>query len=81
MTFQELCKWSEDQGRSETDVLYWYALSEVQSIRDMTDSDLAEMLVSGIKYDREYVTGHWEGLDEDDQKNYRMYMTDSWKGQ
>lgn len=78
MTYDELVEWAKTQSKTETDVIKWYALSDVQAIRDMTDSEMVEWLIAGAKYDMSYVKEHWEGLDTQSQSDYQQYMTDEW---
>lgn len=79
MKWEQLLDWAKAQGKDEDDVLNWYVLSELPSIRNMSDREMADMLRSGIKYDRMFVSSHWEDLDDEGQKSYLTYMTNDWK--
>lgn len=81
MTFDQLIEWAKSKGRTVDDMVWWFALSECQSIRDLDDKELTEMLVQGIKYDSEHVKDVFEGLEPQDQKDYMRYMEDFWLGQ
>lgn len=81
MTWEELIEWAKTQGKTETDVIRWFAQSEVQSIKDMTDKEMIDWLIEGVKYDRAYVESLWLGLEASDQNDYIVYMTDNWKGE
>lgn len=81
MTWEDLIAWAKAKGKDESDVLDWYALSEVQSIRELDDQEMVDVLRAGIKYDRAYVEDHWTTLDDETQQLYLTYMTDAWKEQ
>lgn len=81
MTWEELIEWAKTQGKTETDVIRWFAQSEVQSIKDMADEEMIDWLIEGVKYDRAYVESLWLGLEAGDQNDYLVYMTDSWTGE
>lgn len=78
MTYAELLTHLGLRGKTEQDLFFWYALSEVQGLKDMSDEELAELLVTGIKYDRNTVKGHWDSLDQETKSDYLVYMNDFW---
>lgn len=80
MTYDQLLEWAKAKGKTETDVIKWYAFSEVQAIKDMTDEEMVDWLMKGaFKYDHDYVKSHWDNMDEQTQKEYLQFMTESWE--
>lgn len=79
MTYDELLVYIQERhGKSETDLIKWYALSDVQGLREMSDDDLADAMMQGIKYDRTFIKRHWKDLDPDRRNEYLDYMAATW---
>lgn len=79
MTYDELLVHiKERHGKSETDLVLWYALSDVQGLRELSDDELVAYMMQGIKYDGAFAKEHWDGLDPDRQTEYLGYMADAW---
>ena len=65
MTYEQLLKWATEKGKTEQDLVIWLARSDVQAVRDMTDQEMVEWLLDGVKYDAVYFKSWWEGLDDE----------------
>jgi hypothetical protein len=79
MTFEQLEKWAAAQGKTTDDMVRWLAVADAIAYQEMTTRDFVRELMDGIpKYDREFLCGHWESLDEEEKRNYLVYMKDQW---
>lgn len=78
--YQKLLEWAKTQGKTERDLLRWWAAADYDAVQDMTTDEFTEWALEGYKVDREYVQNHWDDLDEETRTNYKIYMLDAWKG-
>lgn len=79
MTYDELLKWTLDQGRNERDLLVWFAEAEAPCFFVMSTKELAEMLLDGIpKYDAAWLKSYWEDIERSDQEDLMKSMGEDW---
>lgn len=78
MTYQQLLDWVKKQGKTEHELLAWFAVQEVEPIQEMTTMELATKLLRGLKVDRAYVEGVWNALDDEGRHNYVTYIEHVW---
>lgn len=75
----QLVEWAKARNKTETDLLRWFAQSDLYGYRELDDKELIDILLEGIRYDVTYVSNLWEGLDEETQSNYQTYMIENWE--
>ena len=80
MDYEQLLEWVEKQGKTEADMIYWFADSQYESTVEMSREEFVLFIMGGApKYGAEFMRGHWDALDEETKDNYMTYMKESWE--
>lgn len=78
MNWIELQEWAKARGKTTDDLVREFALQDVQAVKDMTDLEMVEWMMSGVKYDEAYCASNWIGFDDEMQQSVLQCMTERW---